>query len=154
MPKVEFRPSQRAIPVPPQTVLLDAARQAGVEIESSCGGEGTCGQCLVRVVKGEVDSRSLGTLPQAAIAEGYVLACATHIRQEDLIVEVPPQAELKGGKFASENEPHLVRQELLPKQWEFDPLAVKWRLAVAPPRLESGVSDLDRLTQAIQHDWG
>ncbi|MDD2765151.1 MAG: ASKHA domain-containing protein [Opitutaceae bacterium] len=154
MPKVEFRPSQRAAQVPPQTVLLDAARQAGVEIESSCGGEGTCGQCLVRVVNGEVDSRSLGTLPQAAIAEGYVLACATHIRQEDLIVEVPPQAELKGGKFASENEPHLVRQELLPKQWEFDPLAVKWRLTVVPPRLESGISDLDRLTRAIQHDWG
>jgi uncharacterized 2Fe-2S/4Fe-4S cluster protein (DUF4445 family) len=154
MPTVEFRPSGKKIQVPPLTRLLDTARQAGVEIESPCGGEGTCGKCIVRVASGEVDSRSLSTLPQAAVAEGYVLACATRLLQEDLTVEVPEQAVLEGGKFASENETHLVRQELLPKQWEFDPLAVKWRVQVVPPRLESGWSDLDRLTRAIQHDWG
>ena len=59
-----------------------------------------------------------------------------------------------GGKFAPENEAHLVRTELLPKQWEFDPLAVKWLVQVAPPQLESGLSDLDRLTRAIQQQWG
>ena len=53
---------RQTVEVPPQTGLLDAARQAGVEIESPCGGEGTCGKCLVRVTGGEVDSRSLGTL--------------------------------------------------------------------------------------------
>jgi uncharacterized 2Fe-2S/4Fe-4S cluster protein (DUF4445 family) len=154
MPKVEFHPSGQSIQVPPQTRLLDAARQAGVEIESPCGGDGTCGKCLVRVTSGEVDSRSLGTLPDAAIADGYVMACATRLLSEDLTVEVPKQATMEGGQFASENETHLVRQELLPRQWEFDPLAVKWLLQVEEPRLESGLSDLDRLTRAIQRDWG
>jgi uncharacterized 2Fe-2S/4Fe-4S cluster protein (DUF4445 family) len=154
MPKVEFQPSGRGVEVLPQTRLLDAARQAGVEIESPCGGEGTCGKCLVRVTGGEVDSRSLGTLPDATVAEGYVLACATRILGEDLTVAVPKQATMEGGQFASENETHLVRQELLPRQWEFDPLAVRWLLQVEPPQLESGLSDLDRLTRAIQHDWG
>ncbi len=154
MPKVEFHPSGQVVQVPPQTRLLDAARQASVEIDSPCGGDGTCGQCLVRVTSGEVDSRSLGTLPDAVIAEGYVLACATRVLDENLTVEVPEQASREGGQFASENETHLVRQELLPRQWEFDPLAVKWLLQVEPPRLESGLSDLDRLTRAIQHDWG
>ena len=100
-----------------------------MEIESPCGGEGTCGKCIVRVASGEVDSRSLGTLPQAAVAEGYVLACATRLLDTDLTVEVPEQDGLAGGKFAPENEAHLVRLELLPRQWEFDPLAVKWLLA-------------------------
>ena len=154
MPKVEFHPSGQSVQVPAQTRLLDAARQAGVEIESPCGGDGACGRCLVRITGGQVDSRSLGTLPDAAIAEGYVLACATQILGEDLTVEVPEQAALEGGQFASENETHLVRQELLPRQWEFDPLAVKWLLQVEPPRLESGLSDLDRLIHAIQRDWG
>jgi uncharacterized 2Fe-2S/4Fe-4S cluster protein (DUF4445 family) len=154
MPDVHFLPSGKAARVPPQTKLLEAARQAGVEIESPCGGEGTCGKCLVLVTGGEVDSRSLGTLPDATVAEGYVLACATRILGEDLTVEVPKQAAMEGGQFASENETHLVRQELLPRQWEFDPLAVKWLLQVEPPQLESGLSDLDRLTRAIQRDWG
>jgi uncharacterized 2Fe-2S/4Fe-4S cluster protein (DUF4445 family) len=154
MPRVEFSPSGKAVQVPAQTELLDAARQADVEVQSSCGGKGTCGQCIVRVARGEVDSRSLGLLPAAAVAEGHVLACATLILEEDLVVEVPEQAALEGGKFAPENEAHLVRTELLPKQWEFDPLAVKWLVQVAPPQLESGLSDLDRLTRAIQQQWG
>ncbi len=154
MPRVEFSPSGKAVQVPPQTELLDAARQADVEVQSSCGGKGTCGQCIVRVARGEVDSRSLGLLPAAAVAEGHVLACATLILEEDLVVEVPEQAALEGGKFAPENEAHLVRTELMPKQWEFDPLAVKWMVQVAPPQLESGLSDLDRLTRAIQQQWG
>lgn len=154
MPSVQFLPSGKVVSVPAQTGLLDAARKAGVEIESPCGGEGTCGTCIVRITSGEVDSRSLGTLPHAAVAEGYVLACATRLLDKDLTVEVPEQSKLAGGKFAPENETHLVRLELLPRQWEFDPLAVKWLLRVAPPQLESGQSDLDRLTGAVQHDWG
>ena len=47
-----------------------------------------------------------------------------------------------------------MRLELLPRQWEFDPLAVKWLLQVEPPQLEDGRSDLDRLTRAVQQDWG
>ncbi len=154
MPRVRFQPSGKSVEVAPKTELLDAARQAGVVVESPCGGKGTCGKCIVRVTSGEVDSRSLGLLPPTAVAEGYVLACATVVLAEDLIVEVPEQAALEGGKFAPENETHLVRRELLPKQWEYDPLAVKWLVHVESPQLENGLSDLDRLTRAIQHDWG
>ncbi len=154
MPRVEFLPSGKSAVVPPQTQLLEAARQMGVNIDSPCGGDGSCGKCLVRVSGGEVDSRSLGTLPPAVIAEGYVLACATRVLAEDLLVEVPEQEGTQGGQFASENETHLVRQELLPKQWEFDPLTVKWLVKTAPPQLESGLSDFDRLIRALQRDWG
>jgi uncharacterized 2Fe-2S/4Fe-4S cluster protein (DUF4445 family) len=154
MPRIEFRPSGVVAEAPPGTELLEAAREAGVVIESPCGGEGTCGKCIVRVLDGEVDSRSLGTLPEATVAEGYVLACATRILEQDLTIEVPDQEAPAGGQFAPENETHLVRQELLPKQWEFDPLAVKWLLEVEPAQLEDGRSDLDRLTRAIQEGWG
>jgi uncharacterized 2Fe-2S/4Fe-4S cluster protein (DUF4445 family) len=154
MPRVEFHPSGKVAQVGSQTPLLDAARQAGVEIETPCGGEGTCGECVVRIVSGEVESRSPGTLSQAAIAEGCVLACAARLLDDDLSVEVIAQAGIEGGKFASENEMHLVRQELLPKQRDFDPLAFKFRLEVAPPQLESGWSDLDRLTRALQRELG
>ncbi len=154
MPQVEFRPSGKVVAVSPKTELLEAARQAGIELASDCGGAGTCGKCLVRIVQGEVDSRSLGALPQATVADGYVLACATRILKQDVILEVPQGEMLQGGKFASENETHLIRRELLPKQWELAPLALKWRVQVAPPQPADGLSDLDRLTRAVQEEWG
>ena len=154
MPSVEFLPLGKKVLVPPQTELLDAARQAGIEMESPCGGKGTCGKCIVRVLSGELDSDSHGMLPPAAVAEGYTLACRAHVLESDLVVEVPEQAGLAGGKFVLEDESHLIRCELLPREWQYDPLAIKWRLKIPLPKLEDGLSDLDRITRAIQHDWG
>ena len=85
MPVVTFLPSGKAIDVPPDTELLDAARRAGVEIDSPCGGKGTCGKCVVRIQFGEVDSDSLGVLTQEAVTEGNVLACKTKVLNTPLV---------------------------------------------------------------------
>ena len=79
MPKIVFLPSTAAIDVPSGTGLLDAARQAGVEMETACGAEGSCGDCIVRITDGEADSDSLGMLSESAVVNGYVLACQTRI---------------------------------------------------------------------------
>ncbi len=154
MPVVEFLPLHKTTEVPPGTEMLDALRAAGVEIDASCGGKGTCGKCIVRIAAGRVDSDSLGMLPAASLADGYVLACRTRVLAEPLTIEVPERVGVEGGKFADADETHLIHQELLPTDADLDPLAVKWLLSVAPPHLESGLSDLDRLTRAIQRDWG
>ncbi len=154
MPNIEFLPSGRRVHVAPETRLLDAARRAGIELESPCGGEGTCGKCLVRVARGRVNSLSPGLLPEEAIAQGKVLSCVTFILDEDVTVEVPLQGGLEGGQFAPENEMHRVRQGLLPRPDQFDPVAVKRCLQVAPPAAGNGLSDLDRLTRAIQQEAG
>ncbi|GHV83131.1 hypothetical protein AGMMS50212_04710 [Spirochaetia bacterium] len=39
------------VTVPDGTALLEAARSAGIEIESPCGGNGTCGKCTVKIAK-------------------------------------------------------------------------------------------------------
>ncbi|MHC4422594.1 MAG: 2Fe-2S iron-sulfur cluster-binding protein, partial [Planctomycetota bacterium] len=55
MPTVEFLPFGLCAEVSPGTELLEAARRAGVELDAFCGGQGTCGTCLVRVATGRVD---------------------------------------------------------------------------------------------------
>ena len=155
MPQVTFHGLEKTITVPTGTGLLDAARQVGVEIDAPCGGEGACGKCIVRILSGEVDSDSLGSLPQETVANGYVLACKTKVLDEDICVEVPDKKGREGGQFSeSLEEECLIRKELLPVKWEFDPRAVKWRLEVPPPQLEDGLSDFDRFKRAIQNDWG
>lgn len=155
MPLITFKPARKSVDVPPGTELLDAAKRAGVEIDSPCGGKGTCGKCLVRIRAGKVASDSLGLLPQTAIDDGYVLACKSRILAEPVTVEVPERLGRVGGKFAETlADAWLIRQDLLPKTWEYEPLAAKWHLAVPPPALADGLSDLDRLVRAIQLQWG
>jgi hypothetical protein len=96
-----------------------------------------------------------GMLPADSVAEGNVLACKTKVLHQSIVVEVPEQQmSRESGKFVDAGEVHLIREELLPKEWEFDPLAVKWLLEVPPPQLEDGLSDVDRLTRTIQKQWG
>ncbi len=155
MPQITFLPSKKVVDVQRGTELLEAARQAGVDIDSPCGAKGTCGKCIVRILSGDVESDSLGLLPRKVVADGFVLACKTQVLDSPVTVLVPEQIGRKDGKFSDSNEDiHLIPRELLPARWDYDPIAVKWFLDVPEPRLGDGLSDLDRLTRRIQRDWG
>ncbi len=154
MPQVVFQPAGRSVEVEPGAEMLDAARAAGVEIEAPCGGKGRCGRCIVRIVSGRADSDSLSVMPAAQVAEGQVLACRTRVGDEPLVIEVPEQVGTKGGQIPEEDETWMVRGELLPQEWQFDPLAVKWTITVPPPQQDDGLSDVDRFLRAIQLEWG
>ncbi|OVE82168.1 hypothetical protein BVY04_01925 [bacterium M21] len=154
MPTITFQPNSIQVDVESGTSLVEAAKTAGVEIQVPCGGKGTCGKCIVKV-NGAVDSDSLGVLSQTAVADGYVLACKTKALTTDLEVEIPEVVGRQGGQFTSASEDSsLVMHELFPKNWQFDPLAVKWFLEVPEPQLEDGLSDVDRVTRCLQRDWG
>jgi phthalate 4,5-dioxygenase reductase subunit len=51
-------PEQRDIPVPANTTLLSALRDAGIPVQGSCE-SGTCGTCILRLVSGDADHRDL-----------------------------------------------------------------------------------------------
>jgi uncharacterized 2Fe-2S/4Fe-4S cluster protein (DUF4445 family) len=46
--RVDLQPVGRRTEIRPGQTLLDAARQAGVEMNALCGGEGWCHGCVVR----------------------------------------------------------------------------------------------------------
>lgn len=73
--------------------VLDAARKAGVLIESPCGGNGTCGKCRVKVLVGEVNAVTVEEkhfFTEQELQDGWRLACKLvpkHFRSCE--VEVP-----------------------------------------------------------------
>ncbi len=73
MSTITFYPSGKSIEAGPGTELLTAASQVGIEIETPCGGEGTCGKCIVKVLSGKVESDSSGFLSNEDINEGFIL---------------------------------------------------------------------------------
>jgi uncharacterized 2Fe-2S/4Fe-4S cluster protein (DUF4445 family) len=155
MPEIRFLPSGRAVSAEPGTSLLEAARSAGLELDSPCGGKGTCGKCIVRIASGDADSESLGVLSRDSVAEGFALACKTRALKSPLEVELPERSGWKGGQFTdAELDLALVSRELLPAAWDFEPLAMKWLLEVPEPRKDDGLSDIDRLTRCFERFWG
>lgn len=149
MPSITFQPSGQTILVQPGTALLDAARQAGVEVDAPCGGKGTCGNCTLRIISGNIAADSLGVLSQAEIDEGFVLACRTAIRDDDVAVEAPDQTASGRGQFSDDEGMDRIDPELLPAPEDRRPLTAKIYLSVAPPQKADGLSDLDRLTRAL-----
>jgi uncharacterized 2Fe-2S/4Fe-4S cluster protein (DUF4445 family) len=149
MPRIELLPAATTLEVASGTTLVEAARAAGVEIELPCGGEGSCGRCLVRVSGGEVDAPGSGRLPPAARAAGYVPACVTRALSGTVTVEVPDRLSFHDRHAADDESRRLVRAELQPQDEEIAPLVDKLSLRVAPAQLEDGLSDLDRLARAI-----
>ncbi len=150
MPFITFQPSGITLEVQAKTTLLDAARRAGVEIDAPCGGKGTCGNCTVRIVSGQVACESLGVLTQAEIDQGFVPTCLSSIRDSDVVIEVPDQASRFGGQFSDDDGMALVDPALLPSSEDHRPLTEKIYIHVPPPQKADGLSDLDRLTRTLQ----
>ncbi len=83
MPEVLFVNENKTVFVKSGATLLQAARLAGVMIESPCNAMGTCGKCRVRVENEFQYATDAGSsrhqLSPAEEAAGYVLACQTKI---------------------------------------------------------------------------
>lgn len=153
MPTVTFLPANQTIEVPTGTELLVAARYAEIQFDAPCGGKGTCGKCLMRVVQGQVDSKAIIS-PGLAI-DHYVLSCKSFVKENDITVEIPKQFDPFTGKFASEDEAvTLIDPDLLPQKWQYNPLVYKNYIEVFPPKPDDGLSDFDRLTRCIQSEFG
>jgi len=79
-----------AVPVVSGTRLIDAARAAGIRMETPCDGAGTCGKCKAKVCTGALPNLSNDvnkSLTQAEREAGWVLACQTTVHG-DLQVEM------------------------------------------------------------------
>jgi uncharacterized 2Fe-2S/4Fe-4S cluster protein (DUF4445 family) len=76
--RVDYQPvGRRGLARPGQT-LLAAAQAAGVGLASVCGGAGTCEECRVRLVSGQLSAPTLveqAALGDEALAAGFRLAC-------------------------------------------------------------------------------
>ena len=91
----------------PNTTLLDIAKAANVAIDAPCNGNGSCGKCRVKLLKGSVDSVPTHHISEEEYAEGWRLSCASK-PTSDVVVQVPDIASA----YQSRTEASVRRQFL------------------------------------------
>ena len=162
MPKLSltFYPSERKILVDEEENLLQAAMEAGIHINASCGGSATCGKCKVKLLKGAVDSPKHPKLSQCEYDQGYRLACLTSI-QSDVEVGIPIESQVDKSVLALKGDREVHKYLLAPQDiyqlvqgWEVDPAVFKKYIQLHPPTLKDNVSDLTRLINGLAHQHG
>ena len=97
---VAFKPYGVKVAAQPGASLLDLASEAGVTVETPCGGQGRCGRCKVRfadpaTARSAFRVRSSAHLKPEEQAEGYALACQTFVAEGP---GVPAVAGGRGGR--------------------------------------------------------
>lgn len=157
--KVNFQPSGRRGEVDEGATLLDAARHLGVDIESICGGKGTCGKCKVRIEEGyfekdAMDSRMSHLTPLTEVEKKFIkpdegpnmrLACAAELKG-DVKVFVPEKS--RAGK-------QIVRKAAKELSIKLDPAVKKYYIELRQPSLHDlTVGDYERVIDTLKNQYG
>lgn len=108
MPEIYFKEQDIAVDAAAGTTILQAARDAGIIVESPCDGVGTCGKCKVRIedlqTKKVVQEEAHYKVPAEEEAAGYVLACHTKVYEDITVIAPNTAAQNKTLKILSDGE--------------------------------------------------
>lgn len=164
---VILQPSGRRGQVDEGTSIRAAARELGVEIESICAENATCGKCLVLIEEGRfekynIDSKRehvsrVGGEEQAYFARrpnllrtkgwevGQVrLSCQCKVLG-DVLINVPEES--RGNK-------QIVRKSARERAIEIKPSVRKYYVSMTPPNLERPIADWERLAKGLETSIG
>ena len=158
--RVTFYPSERSIFVDEEENLLQAAMEAGIHINASCGGNATCGKCKIRLIGGNIESPMHARLSEEEYAQGYRLACLSTVNS-NVDVEIPLASQVDKSVLALKGDRGAASYLLSPKDifqlvqgWDVDPSVFKRYVELDPPSLNDNKSDLTRLINAIFKQHG
>ncbi len=156
---VVFTPSGRRGRFPVGTTVLDAARALGVDIDSVCGGRGICGRCQVLVSEGEFAKHGITSRAEHLTAFGQVetdyarqnplrsgrrLSCSAQVLG-DVVIDVPPDSQVHRQVVRKRAEVHEI---------ELDASVRVYYVEVEEPDMHQPASDLRRLEEALEFEWG
>ncbi|GAB4455750.1 MAG: ASKHA domain-containing protein [Anaerolineales bacterium] len=135
------------VAVPTNTLLVEAARLAGVDIGQPCGGQGRCGRCAVQVTSGTVRRRSALRLSPADIEQGYALACQTVV-EGDVSIYVPPQEKIERRLTTD----RVAAEVSVPADYDYHTFQTVRRVLVQlnPPSMDDQTDDWSRLQTAMR----
>ncbi|MBD2178538.1 2Fe-2S iron-sulfur cluster binding domain-containing protein [Pseudanabaena sp. FACHB-1998] len=127
MPRIKLEPLGISINVSANSGLWRSLKHAKVELAATCGGQGTCGTCALRVFEGGSSLSPMQTLEQITLKNTrkdlslYRLTCQTSVVDEGVVFYLDNKADKKlvqifsrlKNKLAPRNIYHPLSGELL-----------------------------------------
>ncbi|AFM40240.1 putative metal-binding protein [Desulfosporosinus acidiphilus SJ4] len=133
--------SNKVVQVEKDTTILQAVALAGRQVESTCGGKGTCGKCKVQIKTDAPYSPTLAEkkfLTASELEAGWVLACQ-HTLTHNASIRIEEQKDVVHRK--------TDLAEL--REIELAPSVCKYPLELERPTVEDQRSDWERLVSAL-----
>ena len=160
---VILQPSGRRGLVEEGKSVREAARELGVEIESICAENATCGKCIILVEEGRferygIESKRENLSPVGEAEKAYFerrpnllkskgwevgrvrLSCQCKVLG-DVLINVPEES--RGNK-------QIVRKSARERQIEIKPSIRKYLVTMTPPNLERPIADWERLVKGLE----
>jgi len=159
MYKVTFLPSNRTGSITTEETLLEAARKAGVHINSSCGGSGVCGKCRIILEQGAVAGGRSEKLSLQDFDRGIRQACLARV-ESDIVVRIPTDSMLEG-KYLTSTVALRHRAQLyefdieeLREEGIFLPPVEKLVLELPRPSINDNMADAGRVVRGLAEQYG
>ncbi|MBM3712625.1 MAG: 2Fe-2S iron-sulfur cluster binding domain-containing protein, partial [Actinobacteria bacterium] len=152
---IKFLPSKKTIKVPKDYNLRQAALDCGIDIESSCGGVGTCGRCKVQVKNGHVQSKRSKFITSDEKKRGYVLSCLAKVKSNLTVFiheKKVKKAKIEEGQIESViGKIYSGIEKDVFAAVEIKPWIIKERIKVEKPTLNYNINDFYRLQKSIKN---
>ncbi|UCC38569.1 MAG: 2Fe-2S iron-sulfur cluster binding domain-containing protein [Candidatus Aminicenantes bacterium] len=146
--RVTFEPFETSVDIPSGQSLLDAVRKAELPLKTTCGGKGTCGDCVIQITSGAYKKKASAVLPDQLASRGYALSCQTDIN-DNLIVQLPQFQELSI-KSVIDSKFFDKQRGKISGIYELDSLVKKIEIELPSPTLDDNYSDLKRLEKELR----
>lgn len=141
-PQLTLSPQGRSLRMKRGALLIDALRQAGVDLVSYCNNRGLCGKCFVEIVRGALgppEAREKEFLARKRLGPKFRLACLYRI-SGDLAVRIPEESRLPLMPVLKQG----LRRGIFP-----DPAVKKVVFVPSSPRLDSPISLSDQVRAQV-----
>ena len=164
---VILQPSGRRGQVDEGMSVRAAARELGVEIESICAENATCGKCMVLVEEGRfekynIDSKREHLSPIGVEERAYLMRRPKLLKDKgweigqvrlscqckvlgDVLINVPEES--RGNK-------QIVRKSARERTIEIKPSVRKYYVSMTQPNLERPIADWERLAKGLETSMG
>ena len=162
-----LQPSGRRGQVDEGMSVRAAARELGVEIESICAENATCGKCMILVEEGRfekynIDSKRDHLSPMGREERAYLerrpkllkdkgweigqvrLSCQCKVLG-NVLINVPEES--RGNK-------QIIRKSARERAIEIKPSVRKYYVSMTPPNLERPIADWERLAKGLETSMG
>ncbi|AKL94537.1 ferredoxin [Clostridium aceticum] len=161
MINVKFIPAGIEIKARIGESLLEIARRANVFIDAPCNGSLSCGKCKVKIVEGQVDTKTNRHITADELKTGYVLACDTKVTEDVVVETIEGQSSyLAGMKIEDLSGPRdheifeRAKAQVLDNGMKFSSYVKKDYIMIEAPTLDDNISDWDRIKRHLRNHLG